>query len=84
MTVNKIFKIEGLKSSEKLFLLYLHSKGCHKKKVEIHSDELEKAVGVTNVSLSRIKKGLKSKGLIKVYRAHSNAVQEYELIESDM
>lgn len=80
MTIKNLFKIEGLKPTEKLFILYLYAKGCHKKSLEIHTDELEEALNVSFASLARIKKELKNRGLIKVTRAHSNAVQEYELI----
>ncbi|EAA8523056.1 hypothetical protein EA528_23050 [Salmonella enterica] len=79
MKISEIFANEQLKNNEKLFLIYLHMKGCHKKERLIDTVELEKAMSLSYVSLWRIKDSLLKKGLITIARETSNAIQEYKL-----
>lgn len=79
MKISDIFANEQLKNNEKLFLIYLHLKGCHKEAKEIDTQELEKAMSMSYVSLWRIKDSLLEKGAISIQRATSNSVQVYKI-----
>lgn len=80
MKVSDIFANDKLKSNEKLFMIYLHLKGCHKEAKGIDTPELEKALSMSYVSLWRIKDSLLEKGAISIQRETSNSVQEYKII----
>ncbi len=79
MKAKEIFEMD-LKTNEKLFLLYLVNKGCHRKAKKIDTEELEKSLDMRSPTLWRVKSSLKEKGLLKVTRAHANAVQEYLIL----
>ncbi|MGH0951322.1 hypothetical protein [Bacillus mycoides] len=79
MKMSDIFEMK-LKTNEKLFLIYLYSKGCHKKVKAIETEEIAKVLSTTTVTVWRIKDSLEEKGLISISRAHAKAVQEYKII----
>lgn len=79
MKQKKIFEMD-LKTNEKLFLLYLVSKGCHLKAKKIEVEEMADALTLNRATVWRVKKVLLDKGLIKVSRASANAVQEYQIL----
>lgn len=82
MKAKDIFVFEGLKANEKLFLIYLQSKGCHKKPVQIPIEEMETDLSMSAPTIWRLDRTLKEKGLIKTSRQSSNAIKAYELLIS--
>ena len=79
MKAKQIFEMD-LKTNEKLFLLYLVSKGCHLKEKKIETEEMAEALSLNTATVWRIKKVLTERGFIRVTREHAKAVQGYQVL----